>query len=69
MQSCLGQDPTKSVQANLFSVTKHKIESLLELSVPLKQGFQIPVPKASIQQGFVTYQVAALVKAVFWEAW
>lgn len=65
MQSCLGQDPTKSVQANLFSVTKHKIESFLKPSVPLKQGCQIPVPKASIQPGFVTYQVAALVKTVF----
>lgn len=42
-----------------------KLSLFKKQSVPPKQGCRIPVPKASSQLGFVTYQVAALVKTVF----
>lgn len=52
MQSCLGQDPTKSVQANLFSVPKHKIESFFETVCSSKAGLSDPSPQGLQPTGF-----------------
>lgn len=53
MQSCLGQDPAKSVQANLFSVTKHKIESFfLKTVCSSKAGLSHPSPRGLKPTGF-----------------